>query len=182
MNTNQVAVIVSALVIVVATSLILRYTPIGLATGSPSTTRNAEIAGVNTEAVTAGSWMVGIMLPASRVSSSHPSSASPSCSSPPARRVVRGRRDRADEQSAAHVRRRDLDRIAATGVAEVPADGRPVLRGRRGEHPFAVMLVFLIVYSFTSSGLRRESFEIDRRAGGGAHGEAPAPARTVYDD
>ena len=63
MNTNQVAVIVSALVIVVATSLVLRYTPVGLATRiTVDHPRNAEIAGVNTEAVTAGSWMVGIML------------------------------------------------------------------------------------------------------------------------
>ena len=51
--------------------------------------------------------------------------------------------------------------------------------------PFAVMLVFLIVYSFTSSGLRREAFEIDRRAGGGAHGDAaaaPARARSASAD
>ena len=39
--------------------------------------------------------------------------------------------------------------------------------------PFIVMLVFLIYYSFTSSGLRRESFEVDRRTGGGVHGDAP---------
>jgi branched-subunit amino acid ABC-type transport system permease component len=63
MNTNQVAVIVSALVIVIVTSLVLRFTPIGLATRvTVDHPRNAEIAGVNTEGVTAGSWMVGIML------------------------------------------------------------------------------------------------------------------------
>ena len=62
MNTNQVAVIVSALAIVVATSLILRYTSTGLATRvTVDHPRNAEIAGINTEVVTAGSWMVGIM-------------------------------------------------------------------------------------------------------------------------
>jgi ABC-type branched-subunit amino acid transport system permease subunit len=46
-------------------------------------------------------------------------------------------------------------------------------KGVSASIPFAVMLVFLIVYSFTSSGLRREEFEIDRRRSGGVHGDAP---------
>ena len=54
-------VIVSAVVIAVVATLVLRFTSLGLATRmTVDHPRNAGIAGVNTEAVTAGSWMVGV--------------------------------------------------------------------------------------------------------------------------
>ena len=62
-NENQFVVIVSAVVIAVVATLVLRFTSVGLATRmTVDHPRNAGIAGVNTEAVTAGSWMVGVML------------------------------------------------------------------------------------------------------------------------
>ena len=62
-NENQFVVIVSALVIAIVATLVLRFTSLGLATRmTVDHPRNAGIAGVNTEAVTAGSWMVGVML------------------------------------------------------------------------------------------------------------------------
>ena len=94
-----------------------------------------------------------------------------------ARRVVRRRRDRPHVEPAAHVRRCDRHRIAAadSGSSTSPTTGLFSV-GVAASIPFAVMLVFLIYYSFTSSGLRRESFEIDRRIGGGVHGDAaPLP-------
>src|SRR6476620_3958442 len=62
-NTNQFAVIVTAVVIAIATTVVLRFTPLGLATrATVDQPRNASIAGINTEGVTAISWMIGVML------------------------------------------------------------------------------------------------------------------------
>ena len=62
-NENQFVVIISAAVIAIVATLVLRFTSVGLATRmTVDHPRNAGIAGVNTEAVTAGSWMVGVML------------------------------------------------------------------------------------------------------------------------
>src|SRR4029079_19690308 len=63
MNENQFVVIISAVAIALVATLVLKFTPVGLATRmTVDHPRNAGIAGVNTEAVTAGSWMVGVML------------------------------------------------------------------------------------------------------------------------
>ena len=63
-NENQFVVILSAFAIAIVATLVLRYTSIGLATRmTVDHPRNSGIAGVNTEAVTAGSWMVGVMAP-----------------------------------------------------------------------------------------------------------------------
>jgi branched-chain amino acid transport system permease protein len=175
MNTNQVAVIVSAVVIMVGTSLLLRFTPVGLATRiTVDHPRNAEIAGVNTEAVTAGSWMVGIMLAGFAGVLLSPivgltelqftlllvgSFAA----------VVIGRMSSLPLTFAGAV---GIGLLQQVWLKYQPKEGLFSV-GVAASIPFAVMLVFLIVYSFTSSGLRRESFEIDRRVGGGAHGEAP---------
>ncbi len=175
MNTNQVAVIVSAVVIVVATSLILRYTPIGLATRvTVDHPRNAEIAGINTEVVTAGSWMVGIMLAGFAGVLLGPivgltefqftlllvgSFAA----------VVVGRMSSLPLTFAGAIA---IGLMQQLWVKYQPDAGLFSV-GVSASIPFAVMLVFLIYYSFTSSGLRREAFEIDRRSGGGIHGDAP---------
>lgn len=175
MNTNQVAVIVSAVVIVVATSLVLRFTPIGLATrATVDQPRNAEIAGVNTEAVTAGSWMVGIMLAGFAGVLLGPivgltefqftlllvgSFAA----------VVVGRMSSLPLTFAGAIA---IGLLQQLWVKWQPAEGFFSV-GVAASIPFIVMLVFLIFYSFSSSGLRREAFQIDRRVGGGAHGDAP---------
>jgi branched-chain amino acid transport system permease protein len=175
LNTNQVAVIVSAVVIMVGTSLVLRYTPIGLATRiTVDHPRNAEIAGVNTEAVTAGSWMVGIMLAGFAGVLLGPivgltefqftlllvgSFAA----------VVIGRMSSLPLTFAGAIA---IGLLQQLWLKWQPQEGLFSV-GVAASIPFAVMLVFLIFYSFTSSGLRREAFEIDRRVGGGAHGEAP---------
>jgi branched-chain amino acid transport system permease protein len=180
-NTNQFAVIVSALVIALGTSLILRFTSIGLATRSTvDHPRNAEIAGVNTEAVTAGSWMVGVMLAGFAGVLLGP---------------VLGLQEfqftllLVGSFAAVVIGRMSSLPITFLGAVLIgvlqqlwlkwqPTEGF-FSKGVSASIPFAVMLVFLIAYSFTSSGLRREEFEIDRRRSGGAHGDAPPlpPAR-----
>jgi branched-chain amino acid transport system permease protein len=175
MNTNQVAVIVSALVIVVATSVILRYTPIGLATRiTVDHPRNAEIAGVNTEAVTAGSWMVGIMLAGFAGVLLSPILGLTEATFTlllvgSFAAVVIGRMSSLPLTFAGAVA---IGLLQQVWLKYQPTEGLFSV-GVAASIPFAVMLVFLVIYSFTSSGLRRESFEIDRRVGGGAHGEAP---------
>ena len=174
-NTNQFAVILSAVVIAVGTSLILRFTPIGLATrATVDHPRNAEIAGVSTEAVTAGSWMVGVMLAGFAGVLLGP---------------VLGLQEfqftllLVGSFAAVVIARMTSLPLAFFGAVLIgvlqqlwlkwqPREGF-FSTGVAASIPFAVMLVFLIAYSFTSSGLRREEFEIDRRRGGGAHGDAP---------
>jgi branched-chain amino acid transport system permease protein len=64
-NENQAAVLVGGVLVVVALTLLLRATPIGLAIrGSVDSPRTAGLSGVNTTAVTAGSWMLGTALAA----------------------------------------------------------------------------------------------------------------------
>jgi branched-chain amino acid transport system permease protein len=59
-NENQAAVLVGGVLVVIALTLLLRATPVGLAIrGSVDSPRTAGLAGVNTNAVTAGSWMLG---------------------------------------------------------------------------------------------------------------------------
>jgi branched-chain amino acid transport system permease protein len=174
-NTNQFAVIVSAFVIAIGTSLVMRYTSVGLATrATVDQPRNAEIAGVNTEAVTAGSWMVGIMLAGFAGVLLGP---------------ILGLQEfqftllLVGSFAAVVIGKMSSLPIAFLGAVAIgvlqqlwvkwqPHEGFFSV-GVAASIPFAVMLVFLIVYSFTSSGLRREAFEIDRRRAGGAHGDAP---------
>ena len=175
LNTNQFVVIVSAAVIALGATLVLRLTPIGLATrATVDHPRNASIAGISTEAVTAGSWMVGVMLAGFAGVLLGPivglaefqftlllvgSFAA----------VVIGR-----------MTSLPLAFLGAIGVGLVqqiwvkyqPEEGF-FSTGVSAALPFVIMLVFLIAYSFTSTGLRREAFEIDRRSAGGAHGDAP---------
>ena len=175
LNTNQVVVIVSAAAIAVVATLVLRFTPVGLATrATVDHPRNASIAGISTEAVTAGSWMVGVMLAGFAGVLLGPivglgeiqftlllvgSFAA----------VVIGR-----------MTSLPLAFLGAIGVGLVqqiwvkyqPDEGF-FSTGVSAALPFVIMLVFLIGYSFTSTGLRREAFEIDRRSAGGAHGDAP---------
>jgi branched-chain amino acid transport system permease protein len=175
LNENQFAVIVSAVVIAIGTSLVLRFTPLGLATRvTVDHPRNAEIAGVNTEAVTAGSWMAGVMLAGFAGVLLAP---------------IVGLQEfqftllLVGSFAAVVIGRMTSLPIAFLGAVligvlqqlwvKVQPDTGFFAKGVAASIPFAVMLVFLIAYSFTSTGLRREEFEIDLRRGGGVHGDAP---------
>ncbi|MGZ4680041.1 MAG: ABC transporter permease, partial [Ilumatobacteraceae bacterium] len=180
-NENQFVVIVSAVLIAVVATLVLRLTPIGLATRmTVDHPRNAGIAGVNTEMVTAGSWMVGVMLAGFAGVLLSPivglqefqftlllvgSFAA----------VVIGR-----------MTSLPLAFVGALGVGllqqlwiKVQPDSGFFSAGVSASIPFVVMLAFLIGYSFSAKGLRSEAFAVDRRSAGGVHGDAPPlpPAR-----
>jgi branched-chain amino acid transport system permease protein len=180
-NENQFVVIVSAAVIALVATLVLRFTPIGLATRmTVDHPRNAGIAGVNTEAVTAGSWMVGVMLAGFAGVLLAP---------------ILG----LDENQftfllvasfaavvIARMTSLPLAFAGAIGVGllqqlwiKVQPDSGFFSSGVSASIPFVVMLAFLIAYSFSARGLRSEAFEVDRRSAGGAHGDAPPlpPAR-----
>jgi branched-chain amino acid transport system permease protein len=175
MNTNQFVVIVSAVAIAIITTVVLRFTPLGLATrASVDHPRNASIAGINTEGVTAISWMAGtalagfagvllapivglaefqftLLLVGSFVA------------------VVIGR-----------LTSLPLTFIGAIAVGitqqiwvKYQPDNGFFSQGVTASIPFIIMLVVLIVYSFSSKGLRRESFTLDARRTGGEHGDAP---------
>jgi branched-chain amino acid transport system permease protein len=161
--------------------LILRFTPVGLATrATVDHPRNAEIAGMNTEAVTAGSWMVGIMLAGFAGVLLGP---------------ILGLQEfqftllLVGSFAAVVIGRMTSLPLAFVGAVMIgvlqqlwlkwqPREGF-FSTGVAASIPFVVMLIFLIAYSFTSSGLRREEFEIDRRRSGGAHGDAP-PLPTTH--
>jgi len=180
-NENQFAVIVSAAVIAIITSLVLRFTSVGLATRmTVDHPRNARIAGVNTEAVTAGSWMVGVMLAGFAGVLLSPilglgefqftlllvgSFAA----------VVIGRMSSLPLVFAGAI---GVGLLQQLWIKYQPHSGF-FSSGVSASIPFAVMLVFLIGYSFSSKGLRTEAFEVDRRSARGAHGDAPPlpPAR-----
>jgi branched-chain amino acid transport system permease protein len=180
-NENQFVVIVSAALIAIVTSLVLRYTSVGLATRmTVDHPRNAGIAGVNTEAVTAGSWMAGIMLAGF---------AGVLLSPIVGLQEVQFTLLLVGSFAAVVIGRMTSLPLAFAGALAVgltqqvwikyqPSEGF-FASGVSASIPFIVMLVFLIGYSFSSKGLRRESFEVDRRGGGGTHGDAPPipPAR-----
>jgi branched-chain amino acid transport system permease protein len=175
-NTNQFVVIVSAAVIAVGLTVIMRLTPLGLATrATVDQPRNASIAGINTEGVTAISWMAGVMLAGfagilfGSIINGLPEFQFTLLLVGSFVAVVIGK-----------MKSLPLTFIGAIGVGVLqqvwvkyqPENGFFSL-GVSASIPFVVMLVFLLIYSFTSTGLRREEFEIDRRRGGGIHGDAP---------
>ena len=174
-NPNQFVVIVSAVAIAAITTIVRRYTPLGLATrASVDHPRNASIAGINTEGVTAISWMVGtalaglagvllapivglaefqftLLLVGSFVA------------------VVIGRLTSLPLTFAGAIA---VGVIQQIWVKYQPHDGF-FSQGVTASIPFIIMLAVLIAYSFTSTGLRREAFTLDARRTGGDHGDAP---------
>ncbi|MEI8000009.1 MAG: ABC transporter permease [Actinomycetes bacterium] len=175
MNTNQFVVIISAVAIAVVATLVLRLTPLGLATrASVDHPRNAGIAGIDTDRVTAASWMAGtalagfagvlltpivglqefqftLLLVGSLVA------------------VVIGRMTSLPLAFAGAIGVGVLQQL----WVKVQPDSGFFSTGVSASIPFVVMLIFLIAYSFRSDGLRREAFTVDARAGGGVHGDAP---------
>jgi branched-chain amino acid transport system permease protein len=175
-NTNQFVVIVTAVVVAIATTVVLRFTPLGLATrATVDQPRNASIAGINTEGVTAISWMIGVMLAGlagvifAPVINGLPEFQFTLLLVGSLVAVVIGR-----------LTSLPLTFIGAIGVGilqqiwvKYQPDSGFFSTGISASIPFFVMLVFLIAYSVTGSGLRRESFDVDRRRSGGIHGDAP---------
>jgi branched-chain amino acid transport system permease protein len=165
LNTNQFAVIVSAAVIAIALSLVLRFTPWGLATrASVDQPVNASIAGINTEAVTAVAWMTGTMLAGFSGVLLAP---------------IVGLLEfqftllLVGSFAAVVIARMTSLPIAFFGALAIglmqqiwvkyqPESGF-FSKGVSASIPFVVMLVFLIGYSFTTKGLRREAFAVDAR-------------------
>ncbi len=180
-NENQFVVIISAIVIAVVATLVLRFTSIGLATRmTVDHPRNAGIAGVNTEAVTAGSWMIGVMLAGFAGVLLSPLLGLQEFQFTlllvgSFTAVVIGRMTNLPLAFAGAI---GVGLIQQIWIKIQPSSGF-FSSGVGASIPFVVMLVFLIGYSFSSRGLRREEFEIDRRTAGGTHGDAPPipPAR-----
>jgi branched-chain amino acid transport system permease protein len=174
-NENQFVVIISAALIAIVASLVLRFTSVGLATRmTVDHPRNAGIAGVNTEAVTAGSWMTGVMLAGFAGVLLSP---------------ILGLQEfqftflLVGSFTAVVIGRMTSLPLAFAGAIAVgllqqlwikiqPNDGF-FSSGVGASIPFVIMLAFLIGYSFSSKGLRREAFEVDRSAAGSTHGDAP---------
>ncbi|HLM18709.1 MAG TPA: ABC transporter permease [Acidimicrobiia bacterium] len=180
-NENQFVVIVSAVVIAAVATLVLRYTSLGLATRmTVDHPRNAGIAGVNTEAVTAGSWMVGVMLAGfagvllAPILSLNDSQFTFLLVGSFAAVVIA----RMTSLPLAFAGAIAVGLLQQLWVKVQPESGF-FSAGVSASIPFVVMLVFLIAYSFSAKGLRTEAFEVDRRGGRGTHGDAPPlpPAR-----
>jgi branched-chain amino acid transport system permease protein len=173
-NANQIAVLVGAVVVVVGMTALLRATPIGLATrASVDSPRSAEVSGINTTLVTAGSWMIGTALAGLAGILLTP---------------ILGLADLeftlllVVSLAAAVVGRLTslpltfagamvIGLIQGISVDFLPAHG-VLTTGFRPSVPFVVMLVCLLLYQ----GLGRERFEVDLRAGP-VEREVPAPPR-----
>ncbi len=170
-NENQAAVLIAAVAVVVILTVVLRATPLGLATrGSVDSPRTARLSGINTSAITAGSWMAGTALAGfagvlltpilglAEVQFTFLLVASFAA-------AVVGRLTNLPMVFAGAMLIGLLQGIA---VDILPDDG-VLSTGIRPSIPFIVMLVCLLAYQ----GLRRERFEIDLRAGP-AESEVPA--------
>jgi branched-chain amino acid transport system permease protein len=173
-NENQAAVLIAGVVVVVTLTVILRATPIGLATrAAVDSPRTARLSGINTSAITAGSWMVGTALAGfagvlltpilglSEVQFTFLLVASLAA-------AVVGRLTSLPLTFAGAML---IGLLQGISVDFLPDEG-VLSTGVRPSIPFIVMLVCLLAYQ----GLRRERFEIDLRAGP-AEEEAPAIKR-----
>ncbi len=175
-NGNQVAVLLGGVVVVVGLSVLLRATPVGLATrAAVDSPRSAGLSGINTTMVSAGSWMLGtalaglagillapilgltdvqftLLLVASFAA------------------AVVGRLTSLPLTFAGAML---IGLIQGVSVDFLPSHGI-LATGFRPSVPFLVMLGFLLAYQ----GLSRERFEIDWRAGAPeSEGAPPAPRR-----
>jgi branched-chain amino acid transport system permease protein len=173
-NANQLAVVIAAAVIAAALAFVLRLTTFGLAVrATVDSPRMAGVAGTNTAAVTAGSWMIGttlaglagvLLMPILGLSQLQftllliASFAA----------VVIGRMTSLTLAFAGAVGLGLLQQI----LIRYQPDRGVFATGIRPSIPFAVMLLFLIIYSYT--GLGRERFEVDTHAAATAALDAAA--------
>jgi branched-chain amino acid transport system permease protein len=174
-NANQVVVLVGGLAVVGGLTLLLRATPLGLATrASVDSPRSAEVSGINTTLVSASSWMIGTALAGLAGILLTP---------------ILGLSDLeftlllVVSLAAAVVGRLQslpltfagamvIGLIQGIAVDYLPSHG-VLATGFRPSVPFIVMLICLLVYQ----GLRRERFEVDLRAGAEHAPPAPPPLR-----
>jgi branched-chain amino acid transport system permease protein len=173
-NENQAAVLVAAAAVAIILTVVIRTTPIGLAMrASVDSPRTARISGINTSAITAGSWMVGTALAGfagvlltpilglTEVQFTFLLVASLAA-------AVVGRLTSLPLTFAGAML---IGLLQGISIDILPEEG-VLAKGFRPSLPFIVMLVALLAYQ----GLRREKFEVDLRAGP-AEQEAPAPPR-----
>lgn len=173
-NENQAAVLISAVVVAVALTIILRATPIGLATrGAVDSPRTARLSGINTSAIAAGSWMAGTALAGfagvlltpilglSEIQFTFLLVVSLAA-------AVIGRLTSLPLTFAGAMA---IGLIQGISVDFLPDEG-VLARGFRPSLPFIAMLIALLAYQ----GLRRERFEVDLRAGP-AEERPPVPPR-----
>ena len=173
-NENQAAVLISAVVVVVTLTIVLRATPIGLTTrATVDSPRTARISGINTSAITAGSWMAGTALAGfagvlltpilglSEIQFTFLLVVSLAA-------AVIGRLTSLPLTFAGAMA---IGLIQGISVDFLPDEG-VLARGFRPSLPFVAMLIALLAYQ----GLRRERFEVDLRAGP-AEERAPVPER-----
>jgi branched-chain amino acid transport system permease protein len=174
-NENQAAVLIGGVFVVVALTLLLRATPIGLAIrGSVDSPRTAGLSGVNTTAVTAGSWMLGTALAAlagilltpilGLTEIQFTSLLVVSLAA-----AVVGRLTSLPLTFAGAML---IGLLQGLSTEFLPTEGVLAL-GFQPSLPFFVMLAFLLLYQ----GLRRERFEAPLRSDP-AEVEAPAPPPT----
>lgn len=175
LNTNQFVVIVTAVVIAVGATLVLRLTPLGLAVrASVDHPRNAAVHGIDTQRITAVAWMAGTMLAglagvlfAPLVGLQEFAFTLLLVGSFVA--VVIGRMSSLPLAFAGAV---GVGVLQQVWVKFQPESGFFSV-GISASIPFVVMLCFLIGYGFGSGGLRREAFAREGRSTGGGHGELP---------
>ncbi|MCJ7671988.1 MAG: ABC transporter permease [Acidimicrobiia bacterium] len=170
----QAAVLVAATVIAIVLTIVIRMTPLGLSMrASVDSPRTARISGINTSAITAGSWMVGTSLAGfagvlltpilglSEIQFTFLLVASLAA-------AVVGRLTSLPLTFAGAML---IGLLQGISLDLLPDEG-VLAKGFRPSLPFIVMLVALLAYQ----GLRREKFEVDLRAGP-AEQEVPAPPR-----
>jgi branched-chain amino acid transport system permease protein len=187
LNSDQLAVLVTAVVVAVGITAVLRYTSFGLAVRSTvDSATMAGITGINTERVSAGAWMVGVTL----------AGLSGILLAP-----VRGYTEMnftfllLGAFAAVVIARMHSLLLAFLGslligllqnlvqwgevrdiLTKVLAENSVILRGLNPSIPFVLMIIFLLAYR----GLGRERFVVDTRAlvedlTGDADAEAQVP-------
>jgi len=173
-NANQVAILIGGAAVVIGLTLLLRATPVGLMTrATVDSPRSAEVSGINTTLVTAGSWAVGTTLAGlsgillSPLLGLSDLQFTVLLVASFAAAVV----GRLTSLPLTFLGAMVIGLIQGLSVDFLPSTG--VLgTGFKPSVPFIVMLGCLLLYQ----GLRRERFEVDLRAGAFEH-EAPPRRR-----
>jgi len=177
-NWNQAIVILAAAGVAIGFSLLMRFTPYGLATrAAVDSPRVAAIAGINPARITAGSWMIGTMLAAMAGVLLSP--------------ILGLGLFQYTQLLVVSLAAMVVGRLSSIPLAFGGALGIGLIQGLspkflpdsdllsagfRPSVPFVVLLVFLLAYQ----GQRREQFEVDLRAGPGEEEVAPVTRPTGW--
>jgi len=179
LNDDQAVVLVAAVLIAIGTTLLMKFTPLGLAIRSTvDHPRNASIAGINTDGATAVSWVIGTMLAAVAGILLAPIQHGLNIGFFTLLLV-------ASFAAAVVGKIRSLPLTFAgalliglvqglwpkiyTDHVQDSFAGDFLSKGVVGSIPFVIMIIFLLSYK----DLRREAFTMDPRGVKSAHGEAP---------